>query len=241
MAEVEAEVAEVEERTRELKLQLPELTKAKDDAFDLYAGPGVDKNKADESAGSRYEQAFTAEMLTMDAIKRNALRISTLRSPEEFDRRMEAVINARGGIKRMNEAATKERVKKPTARDRGVPEIYLNPETGNFKVGADARYKSDLVSSALGIADESRLQDFDAKDAEKRLAEREWTPFLDRKKEILAEKERKAKEREKEREEAARTKAEEKSKADAKKKADAESARAAKESGQATPDPKGGK
>jgi hypothetical protein len=233
MAEIEAEVAEVEDRTRELKKQLPELTKAKDDAWDEYAGPAANKDKGDEAAGQKYEQAFTREMGVMDAIKRNGLRISTLRSPDEFDRRMTEAINKKGGIKRMTEEATKERTKKPTARDRGVPEIYLNAETGNFKVGADARYKSDLVSSALGIPDESRLQDFEPKDAEKRLAERDWTPFLERKREILAEKERKAAERAKEKEQAAREKAAAKEQAK-------QDAAAAKAAGQAAPDPKPG-
>lgn len=224
MAEIEDEVAELLAKTADLKVQLPELTQAKDEAWDAFRGPDPGAS-LDESAGQRYEQAFTREMSVLDAIKKNERRIKELRSPDEFDSRMEQHINAKGGIRKMTEQATKP--KKQTARDRGVPEVYLNEETGNFKVGADARYKSDLVTSALEQEDDSRLMTFDPKDAVKRLQERGWMTFLDRKKEILAEKQAKAEARAKEREEAARVKAEEKAakekeKAEAKAKADAE-------------------
>lgn len=72
--------------------------------------------------------------------------------------------------------------------NKNVPKIYLN-DKGKFQVGKDARYKSDLVKSALGIEDDSMLMKFTVKDAEKRLAERSWTGFLDRKRQILADKE----------------------------------------------------
>jgi hypothetical protein len=245
MADVEDEVKEIQDKTRELKAQLPELQRAKDEAYDKYAGPGVDldaKSEESEEAGRLYELAFKRQLAVTDAIKRNEKEVEKLRSPEEFDRRMEQSINAQGGIKRMTETAAKP--KKQTAKDRGVPDVYLNAETGNFKVGADARYKSDLVSSALGLDDSSRLMDFDAKDAEARLTERGWMSFLDRKREIIAEKERKSAERAKEREEAARVKAEEKAAAKAKadqEKASAAESKAAKAEGQAVPDPKPGK
>jgi hypothetical protein len=189
MAEIEEEVAEIKARTQELKAQLPDLQRAKDAAWDEYAGPDAPEEE-DKEAGRRYEIAYKQQFSVTDAIKKNGKAIEKLRSPDEFDRRMELAINQRGGIKRMTEENAKP--KKATARDRGVPEEYLNAETGNFKVGADARYKSDLVSSALGLEDSSRLVDFDAKDAESRLQERGWMSFLDRKREIIKEKEAKA-------------------------------------------------
>jgi len=64
-----------------------------------------------------------------------------------------------------------------TARDQGVPAEYLS-EKGSFRPGLDARYKSDLVSSALGLDDSKRLVTYEPKDAEKRLAQRGWTKFL---------------------------------------------------------------
>jgi hypothetical protein len=238
MAEIEEEVAEIKARTQELKAQLPDLQRAKDAAWDEYAGPDAPEEE-DKEAGRRYEIAYKQQFSVTDAIKKNGKAIEKLRSPDEFDRRMELAINQRGGIKRMTEENAKP--KKATARDRGVPEEYLNAETGNFKVGADARYKSDLVSSALGLEDSSRLVDFDAKDAESRLQERGWMSFLDRKREIIKEKEAKAEARAKEKEEAARLKAEEKEKAATEKaNAKAQAAAEAKAKGEATPDPKPG-
>ncbi|MGH3019169.1 MAG: hypothetical protein ACRDNR_03290 [Gaiellaceae bacterium] len=83
-------------------------------------------------------------------------------------------------------AAAKEHKKsQPTARDRGVPDAYLG-ESGSFRPGLDARYKSDLIASALGLETSKALETFEPADAEKRIAERGWETFLSRKREILA-------------------------------------------------------
>ena len=74
---------------------------------------------------------------------------------------------------------------KITAKQQGVPDEYLN-EKGNFRVGQDARCKSDLVSSALGIKDPKMLHTFTPDEAEKLLKIRDWTHYLDRKREIIA-------------------------------------------------------
>jgi hypothetical protein len=42
--------------------------------------------------------------------------------------------------------------KKQTAKDKGVPEQYLNPANGRFRIGMDARYKADLINVALDEA-----------------------------------------------------------------------------------------
>src|SRR5438128_2119683 len=77
------------------------------------------------------------------------------------------------------------KVKKETARDQGVPEVYLS-EKGSFVPGMDARYKADLVNSALGLQDKDAKAHFEPADAEKRLEMRDWTKSLVRKREILA-------------------------------------------------------
>lgn len=238
MDQISVEVAEAEEQVVELKRYLPELESEKDAAWEEFSPKGKGDAPIDEAASKRYDAAFKRVMTAHDAIKKVTKTIKDLQSPEEFDRRMEKTINERGGIKRMTDEKT-PKVAKPTARDQGVPDVYLN-EKGNFQIGKDARYKSDLVSSALGIEDSSRLQDFEPKDAEKRLAARDWTSFLDRKREIIAEKERKATERAAEREEAQRVKAQEKEAAKEAKAAEKKktTAAAAATGGKGQPDPK---
>lgn len=84
--------------------------------------------------------------------------------------------------------------KKPTAKDQGVPEVYLGPG-GRFRPGMDARYKSDLIASALGIESKDALMTFDPTDAKKRVTQRGWGKFLAEKRKALAA-ERKRRERE---------------------------------------------
>lgn len=54
------------------------------------------------------------------------------------------------------------------------------------RVGMDAQYKSDLVSSALEIESKDALMTFTVADAKRRLAARGWTPWLERKRAALA-------------------------------------------------------
>lgn len=110
--------------------------------------------------------------------------------------------------------------KKTPAQEQGVPEVYLN-ENGRFKVGMDARLKSDLVLSALGLITSAKpgasLHVFTKAQAEKLLQARGWTGFLERKREIIAQQEERKAQREQEREERTRAAAEAKAeKADAK-------------------------
>ncbi len=77
------------------------------------------------------------------------------------------------------------KIKKANAADTGVPDVYLN-DSGNFRPGLDARYKSDLCNSALGIKNGDALMEFTPQDAETRLAKRGWIKFLDAKKAVLA-------------------------------------------------------
>lgn len=76
---------------------------------------------------------------------------------------------------------------KQSAKDQGVPAEYLGA-TGNFKPGADSKYKSDLVICALDLDDSKCLVTFKPADAVKRLELRGWIPHLDRKRQLVADK-----------------------------------------------------
>lgn len=67
------------------------------------------------------------------------------------------------------------KVKKPTAREQGVPDVYLS-ESGAFRPGYDAKLKSDLLTAVLG---DGRLHVFTADEAVALLTERGWLPFLE--------------------------------------------------------------
>lgn len=145
---------------------------------------------------------------------------------------------------------------KETAKDQGVPDAYLG-ENGNFKIGMDARLKSDLVQSATGLitkeAPGNSLHVFTEKEAIALLEKRDWTSFLTRKREIIAQDEARKAETASKREEAARVRAAEKEQKD-KERAEAKAAKTAekeaaakvaaaeasakKADGQAAPDPK---
>jgi hypothetical protein len=64
---------------------------------------------------------------------------------------------------------------KVTARDQGVPEVYLS-ESGAFKPGYDAKLKSDLIRAILG---DGRLHVFEADEALAILDSRGWMSMLE--------------------------------------------------------------
>jgi hypothetical protein len=68
-----------------------------------------------------------------------------------------------------------EKPKKVTARDQGIPEVYLS-ESGSFKPGYDAKLKSDLIVAVLG---DGRLHTFDADEAMQILTSRGWLQMLE--------------------------------------------------------------
>ena len=71
--------------------------------------------------------------------------------------------------------AEEAKPKKVTARDQGIPEVYLS-EAGTFRPGYDAKLKSDLIVAVLG---DGRLHDWDADEAMRVLTERGWLPMLE--------------------------------------------------------------
>jgi hypothetical protein len=130
---------------------------------------------------------------------------------------------------------------KETAKDQGVPEIYLG-ESGNFKIGMDARLKSDLVNSALGLITKEEPGDslmvFSEAEATKLLQARGWTGFLDRKREIVEAKAAAKAANAEKREAAARERAAEKERKDAEKAAAKEAKDAEKAAAKAEADAK---
>jgi hypothetical protein len=142
-------------------------------------------------------------------------KIQTLSHPSELERRVNERLAKTKRIGALRERSTKmaDGTPKETAKDQGFPEVYLN-ENGGFKIGADARAKSDLVASVLGLITKDNMGDakhlFTPAEAEKLLAKRGWTGFLDRKREIVSAKAKAEESRAKEREAAATAKAAEK-------------------------------
>jgi hypothetical protein len=63
---------------------------------------------------------------------------------------------------------------KPTARDKGVPEQYLNPANGRFAIGRDATYKRDLINTVLDPATPKA----ERTKAERQLSRMGWTEHL---------------------------------------------------------------
>jgi hypothetical protein len=67
--------------------------------------------------------------------------------------------------------------KKQTARDKGAPGQYLS-ESGRFRPGLDARYKSDLITEALEF--EAANKGRKTSPAHKQLDRMGWTSHLDK-------------------------------------------------------------
>ncbi len=64
---------------------------------------------------------------------------------------------------------------KVTARDQGVPEVYLS-EAGAFRPGYDAKMKSDLITAILGSP---VLHTWDPEEALRVMESRGWLPMLE--------------------------------------------------------------
>lgn len=74
-----------------------------------------------------------------------------------------------------------------TPKEQGFPEVYL-AETGKFKPGYDAKAKSDLVASALGLSKPDKLHRFTKEKAQELISLRGWDGYLERKRKIMASK-----------------------------------------------------
>lgn len=116
--------------------------------------------------------------------------IKKLQSTQEIERRR----NTSNQLKEVRRVAA-ENSKKETARDQGVPGTYLSAN-GNFKPGLDARYKSDLIKSAMGEKiDDKGLHQFTKDSALERLEQRGWLGHLEKAQKNRDEKAKKAAEK----------------------------------------------
>lgn len=215
------EIAVQQAAIPKVEARLPEVQATYDAAWDEWL---EDARKHPDQAtppelSARVDAASRAMFGAIDSIHNIKQRIVRLNSPMELQERMQKT-------ERITALRRRTTMAKETAKDQGVPKEYLNDE-GNFRIGMDARLKSDLVNAALDLPAPEALATFTKADAVKLLKARNWMSFLDRKKEIIEAKEKRAAEAAKVKEEKARERAAEKEKkaeekAEAKAKADAE-------------------
>lgn len=97
--------------------------------------------------------------------------------------------NAHKEARKMTSTTNTEKPAKPkkaTAADLGVPKVYLS-DKGSFKVGMDARLKSDLILAILEQPAPGAAHKWTKADAEAMFAKfPHWQGFLERKTAILA-------------------------------------------------------
>jgi hypothetical protein len=79
------------------------------------------------------------------------------------------------------------KTKTTSAKDQGFPAVYLSP-TGTFKIGHDASAKRDLFSAVLKLDNPKGLHTFTEAEAMKLIKARGWTPLLEAKRKLVAEK-----------------------------------------------------
>lgn len=212
-AEIDSDIDRFTADLARIDQQIAELTAQRDG----LPPTGVDEEPTDE------ETHLTSRINT--ALQRSiqvSQKISQLRHPSEHEARVAKREKTHARITKLRRNNT---VAKETAKDQGVPEAYLG-ENGNFKIGMDARLKSDLVNSVLGLITKDEpgasLQVFSEAEATELLKKRGWTSFLDRKREIVEAQAAKKAAAAAEREERERVRAAEKAEKDAKKAAEKE-------------------
>lgn len=164
-----------------LQAQLDSLQAPYDRAWKRVAA-ALRKDKEPPADASSECDRYGEQIVTILGTQKNLLRrIALLSSPEELERRLQDTQVTASGAPRIPRASAGPKL---SARDRGVPDVYLG-DTGNFRPGMDARYKSDLILSALGLPAPDALETYDPADAVTRIEERGWTAFLDRKREKI--------------------------------------------------------
>ena len=212
-SEVKSEIVSLREQLGQLDLQIATAEDENDIAqamevatYKEFVNQGAHRESADHD---RWEEAsrdtIRTTNLLLNLYEKRAevdLRITQMNDPQEIQRRVSERLAAQPrkgplemakprtapeAVEETEEPEAPAKPKKKNARDRGVPEPYL-ADNGNFGTGLDARYKSDLVASALGYDNKGALMQFDPDDAIARLEERGWMGFYDRKKAILDEK-----------------------------------------------------
>lgn len=191
---VAAEIAELTDRQHAYDQDAARLQR------EQYAA----EDKGDEKQAQKLNQQMHRALNAATSIGE---KIAALRSPAEVSRRVQERLDRQNTKQRLNalqnerstgtmEKATTPKTKKVTAQDLGVPAVYLG-DKGSFKPGADAALKSDLILAILEQpARKGAPASFTKTEAESLFAKfPQWSGFLTRKQEILAEKAAKAEER----------------------------------------------
>jgi hypothetical protein len=178
---LETEVEKAKAEWHEVVSKIAPAQAAYDQAF-AAEGKYKDHDKPlPEKVASATDKTMSALFSWMDRKVVLENQLKKLQSPGEIERRRQ--VNNR--LKEVRKVAS-ENNKKETARDQGVPGSYLGAG-GNFKPGMDARYKSDLITSALGEKiDDKGLHQFTRDSALERLEQRGWLPHLEKAKQSRA-------------------------------------------------------
>jgi hypothetical protein len=118
-------------------------------------------------------------------------RLQILRSPDELERRINRWLVKNERIEKLTATVKKNAPVKVSAKDQGVPEVYLT-EKGTFKIGMDARCKSDCVNAILGLPSPDALFQLSPQLAQKIVDARGWGFYVERRRAIEDEKAKKA-------------------------------------------------
>jgi hypothetical protein len=187
---VEAEVARLQDISAQQGAKLPALDRDQRAAEKAEARAWAKMVKAGEPncgpvfeawtlAHTNFARAQAAYERVFDGIRSNQDRIDRVRSNRELAKRTTTY----GRINTMAATATKSN--KKTAKDLGVPDVYLGPN-GAFYPGGDARLKSDLILAILEQDAPDAKMEWSKADAMKLFKKfPQWAPFLTRKEEIL--------------------------------------------------------
>jgi hypothetical protein len=227
---------EIDNEIRDLRKRQEEVDSA---AWQLQeqvdaAEAAMDANPKDPALKSKYENLHRALIRNINTGIGISQKLQELQHPSTFEVRVRKRESNKASLNRLKGATG---MAKETAKDQGVPAVYLN-DAGNFRIGMDARLKSDLVNSALGLITKEEPGDslmvFSEKEAVSLLEKRSWTQFLDRKRELVEAKAAKSAAAAEKREATARERAEAKAAKDAERQAEKERKAAEREAAKAS-------
>lgn len=241
-SEVPVEIVVETAITAEIERLSAELTRSRDFAFEVEGRLAEQDDAAFKSRDpiDRLAADKTREQLAQVELHSAALdeRLQQLRQPSEFEAR---VAKAEQDRTRKPSTGGYRKMPKENAKDQGFPDVYL-AENGNFRTGMDARAKSDLINSALGLITKENpgaaLYVFEEDEAMELIKKREWESFYERKQEIVEAREKEKAANAEKREAEARERAAAKEKKDAEKAAAKEAKEAEKAAAKAEADAK---
>lgn len=182
---IAAEIATLRGIIETAERNLPTLVEQHNAAWGEYSKG----EEIDTVAQKAYDRAGYMLTAAVDTIRMAVVQIINLEDPryEPTNPRRRTMSDDTKKMLREKKAP------KVTAQMQGFPTAYLG-DGGNFKVGLDARAKSDLVCAALGLPTDKALHWFSVDEATALLEARGWLRYLEKKRESLtADASRKAK------------------------------------------------